>query len=170
METMVKPLQKALYIYKGVFTFPVKLEVIQEILNTIYIKEVKPDFRKRIRYVADECITNIIHYYNSHPLSDTTASVRIIGSAEKIDALEFENYILEQDAAPLNEKIRNINEGGTAKSVFVDTLKKELDSSAVGAGLGLLSLKQKFGVTLKPSFSRTADGNYKFKLRVELPN
>ncbi len=165
---MVLATHKALYIFKGIVNFPVKLTIIKQVLVSDGLLEESPAFRKKIRYILDECITNIINYYDQNPLSDKNCSVKTLGSRHKIRSLEFENYILDKHVEPLKERINAINKAGKDEKnqLFIHALKKDLHENAIGAGLGLLTLKQKCHVELKASFKRTEKGIFKFKLAV----
>jgi len=123
-----------------------------------------------VRYLVDECITNIFNYYTLNKLLEQKCSVNILTGNDGNLVFEFENFVLSKDMDSLAYNFERINaiSKQEKRSMFVKTLNTDLHKDALGAGLGILTIRQKVNYDFRILFTEHEEKLFRFNLKINI--
>ncbi len=148
--------KKILFTYKGIINYSVKQTLCMKVLDQNEIKDKKINERKGIRYLLDECLTNIHNYYKANNLERENFVLRVQETKGNL-LFEFKNKIIDDDIGALSDKITLIGKckEKELKRLLLKTLKNKQEKDKMGAGLGLITIKQKLNCDITAKFLKS---------------
>lgn len=158
-----------LFEYRGCINYALKQQLASSILGLESIKDKNASEKKRLRYLLDECLTNIDNYYKLHELHECEFGLKLYKTNHDL-IFEFKNRIRVNDVKALFDNISLINKAKEYEinTLVVKTLKTKHEKNKMGAGLGLITLKQKMNCDISCRFLNYSAAFKIFKLIVRV--
>ncbi len=147
-----------------------KTEHILPLINELILENgIKRKIMKRISSVMVENLQNVA-IHGAKDINGNQNSLLIVSRKEDSIRVTTGNVILDEDAAPLDFKLSNINKLNKeeVRRLYIETLCNEDFSIKGGAGLGLLTMAKKAVAPLEYTITPISHGHSYFIIQYDI--
>jgi hypothetical protein len=136
--------------YRGPIDFSIRRNLVGVLREKLESKGLVLLSRKRASYIFEEIITNAHEYYKKRAITECDISVLVkLTNASELE-FQISSTLLQHDTAAFLRKVDEVNKASAEELLLL--LQQGLAGEAegvFGAGLGLITIKLKTGVSFK---------------------
>jgi hypothetical protein len=136
--------------YKGPIDFTIRRNLVAELRQKLNNRCQEILLRKRASYIFEELITNAHEYYKKKAITgcDISVTIKLRNDSELV--FHISNSLLQEDTDAFLQRVEQVNKSGKEElQVLLQQGLAGESEGVFGAGLGLITIRLKTGVSFK---------------------